>query len=166
MVTSSVTVANLTQDILACFLQHKGIRHHSRRDETSALTLAPFASESVTLPSATVHLTLSKKECEVHFDAKLHSKAWQVVRTAYSIPWRIYVLKVCGHVMLLPPTLKYISLVKVSSNNLKVVIIPKRDMSTFLSTIADDVPLSSVLLPGASDITIWDTVLKLLARYP
>ena len=45
-------------------------------------------------------------------------------------------------------TQKYLFLEQKPSDGLKVLIIPKRDTSTFLSAIPDDTPLSSVLLPG------------------
>ncbi|KAF8626337.1 hypothetical protein AX15_004996 [Amanita polypyramis BW_CC] len=133
MVSSQhVVVANLTQDTLACYLRYKKARRLPRRDEASALVLDPLVSKTVTLPGTAVRLALNRKDVEAHFDVRLHSKTWRVIQTSFSVPWRIYVLKV-------------------ASNDLKVVIVPKRDMSTFLSTIPDDIPLSAVLLPGTHD---------------
>ncbi|KAK2460643.1 hypothetical protein APHAL10511_007113 [Amanita phalloides] len=63
---------------------------------------------------------------------RLGPKAWQLVRTAEDAPWRIYS-------------------VRTTSEHFRILIIPKRDTSTFLSAIPNDVPLSSVLLPGTHD---------------
>ncbi|KAF8352251.1 PLC-like phosphodiesterase [Amanita rubescens] len=131
--SQQVTVANLTQDTLSCYLQHKKVRI----DEAASLTsLSPFVSKTIPLPSPAARrfrLFLSRKdESQVYFDVRMRSKAWKAIRTSYSVPWRIYV-------------------VRKPSDGLKILIIPKRDTSTFLSAIPDDTPLSSVLLPGTHD---------------
>ncbi|SRR6266550_1638189 len=96
--SQQVTVANLTQDTLSCYLQHKKVRI----DETASPTsLAPFISKTIPLASATARfrLFLSRKdESQVYFDVRMRSKAWKAIRTSYSIPWRIYVVRVSSFV--------------------------------------------------------------------
>ena len=102
-ISQQVTVANLTQDTLSCYLQHKKIRLEGT---ASLASLAPFVSKTIALSSAAARfrVILSKKdESEVHFDIRLRSKTWQVIRTAYSIPWRIYVVRVSSFVILSLP---------------------------------------------------------------
>ena len=100
-INQQVTVANLTQDTLSCYLEHKKIRIEGT---ASLASLAPFVSKTVVLSSAATcfRVILSKKdESEVHFDIRLRSKAWKMIRTAYNVPWRIYVVRVSSSVVFL-----------------------------------------------------------------
>lgn len=97
--SQQVTVANLTQDTLSCHLQHK----KRRKDEAASLTsLSPFVSKTIALSSAAARfrLFLSRKdEPQVYFDVRMRSKTWKAIRTAYSVPWRIYVVRVSSFVV-------------------------------------------------------------------
>lgn len=103
-ISQQVTVANLTQDTLSCYLEHKKIRIEGT---ASLASLAPFVSKTIALYSAAarfrVNILSKKDESQVQFDVRLRSKTWQVIRTAYNIPWRIYVVRVSSSVILSLP---------------------------------------------------------------
>ncbi|KZT20266.1 PLC-like phosphodiesterase [Neolentinus lepideus HHB14362 ss-1] len=59
-------------------------------------------------------------------------RSWKVIKLAEQCPWRIYQNRI-------------------SRRHKQLVILPKRNLSSFLSELPDSLPLSSLLLPGTHD---------------
>ncbi|KAF9009474.1 PLC-like phosphodiesterase [Cyathus striatus] len=60
------------------------------------------------------------------------SASWQVAKVPHGCPWRIYISRI-------------------TKTHHRLLILPRRDMSSFLSEMPDTLPLSSLMLPGTHD---------------
>ncbi|EPQ58546.1 PLC-like phosphodiesterase [Gloeophyllum trabeum ATCC 11539] len=139
------TVTNLTDDTI--FYETSGGRANAER-----LSIGPSSSTTVAKLGSSFRLHLGRRpssnstEDAVYREDKAllrdssfviktrwtTGRSWKVINLPEECPWRIYQIRV-------------------SRRQKQVVILPKRDLSSFLSELPDTLPLSSVLLPGTHD---------------
>ncbi|KAG7086491.1 hypothetical protein E1B28_002440 [Marasmius oreades] len=134
-----VTFLNLTEQEIACSWESKS-RTVSYKQE---LLSPPSLSTSINISKRCCrHLSFSSANKEAVEDVKTVglvteislslSASWQAIKLPEDSPWRMYS-------------------VKVEKKHYRIAIFPRRNLAGFLCNVHDDVPLSSVLLPGTHD---------------
>jgi 1-phosphatidylinositol phosphodiesterase len=138
------------------------------------IALLPSSSTTTDLPKYCTKLTLVRRERLKHdssselgeprvkeeapvsgFDVLVKSLGTARAREVVAVddehgrcPWRIYCMKVNNCLLLL--NLDFDMTSKVSRKHYKLIVLPRRDLSSFLANVPDTVPISSLLLPGKS----------------
>jgi len=139
------------------------------------IALLPSSSTTTDLPKHCTKLTLVRRERLKHdssselgetrvkeevpaseFDVLVKSLGKARAREVVAVkskdgrcPWRIYRMKVNNHFA----NCHYIDTdmtSQVSRKHYKLIVLPHRDLSSFLTNVPDTVPISSLLLPGES----------------
>ncbi|KAF9265821.1 PLC-like phosphodiesterase [Marasmius fiardii PR-910] len=135
-----VTFLNLTEQEITCSWESKS---RSASYEESLLSPPSLSTTTTISRQACRHLSFTSrnKQAEVE-DVKAVgpvteislslSSSWQVIKLPEDSLWRMYSTKV-------------------EKNHYRIAIFPRRDTAAFLSDIHDNVPLSSILLPGTHD---------------
>lgn len=140
------------------------------RNGTKCDTLIALAHTSVTISlSGLTKGTLSLRACYSCNDEKSEANSahlagnlsasiplmmgskWKTVRVQEQCPWRIYRSRVSTSSgrKYFYAKLIYFS-VQINRKHYKLTVLPRRDTASFLSDMPDSVPLSALVLPGAS----------------
>jgi len=142
-----LSVVNHTHEAITC----RGVEHTWKAAKQYAVDTTLFPSSVLTFEgsAATVALTLisqSSTEKSMYIDEELSTTphgstlgysitigtSWKSTNVDEKCPWSIY-------------------RVKMSRKHYRLLILPRRDMASFLREMPDSVPLSSLTLPGTHD---------------
>lgn len=136
------------------------------------IALLPSSSTTTDLPKYCTKLTLVRRERLKHdssselgetrvkeeapvngFDVLVKSLSKARAREVVAVngedgrcPWRIYRTKVNNRYLL--SHTDFDTALKISRKHYKLIVLPRRDLFSFLADVPDTVPISSLLLPG------------------
>jgi len=137
----NLTVSNRTEDQISIEYESSSSRHGQY------CIILPSAATTLEVSGCRSHLVLSvpdrskwSTEEKLHVDADAFSTRfplafsaqWKAVKVEDHCPWRIYRSKV-------------------SRRHHKLIILPKRNLASFLSDLPNTTPLSALCLPGTHD---------------
>ncbi len=77
--------------------------------------------------------------------------SWQVLDIPRICPWRMYHSKVCSPCFYEWKGNSSLVLQQVGGGHHNILILPRRDLNSFLAELPDSLPLSALVLPGTHD---------------